>query len=310
VKLFPDAARAWFKDQPSRLQSPETIRQYSWILRQVQQSQPSKGVGQFTEDDLFGYVQRGQPSSSLLRQRRKVVIGFFEWAQWKKLRADNPALGVKLNVRPKHQPVVTHRWLTRPETRDLLLSVEGTDLTARRDRSVLLCGLLAGLRRAEMAHLLWSNVDIPNRTFTLVGKGGKLATIGVPTQLRDALVAWRGGRDPRPELPAFCRFRNFSTESLHDPGTRFSSRQVHPYWDLPIGVDGIANIVKRRGKEAGLGHLLPHDLRRTFAGFLEEDGKSILEISRAMRHADVATTQRYLETNPRKTVAVTEDLTI
>ncbi len=305
MRLFPEAARAWFADQPSRLQSPETIRQYTWVLRQVQQSQPGKTVAGFTEADLFTYVQRGQPSSSLLRQRRKVVIGFFEWAQWKQLRPDNPALGVKLNVRPKHQPVVTHRWLTRPETRDLLLTVAGTDLTARRDRSVLLCGLLAGLRRAEMAHLRWSNVDALNRSFTLVGKGGKLATIGMPGQLRDALVAWQADRSPSPALPTFCRFRTFS-----DSPATCSARSLHPYWDLPIGVDGIANIVKRRGKEAGLGHLLPHDLRRTFAGFLEEDGKSILEISRAMRHSDVATTQRYLETNPRKTVAVTEDLTI
>ena len=66
-------------------------------------------------------------------------------------------------------------------------------------------------------------------------------------------------------------------------------------------------IVSRRARAAGLGHVAPHDLRRTAAGILHRavgaDGGhhfDLLDIQRVLGHSDPATTMRsYLE--PMKT---------
>jgi integrase len=79
------------------------------------------------------------------------------------------------------------------------------------------------------------------------------------------------------------------------------------HWDRPLQYDGVLYAVKAAGKLAGI-ELRPHDLRRTFAGILEESGVPVTDIQRTMRHGDVGTTSRYLSKNPAKTVAVTEGL--
>jgi integrase len=62
-------------------------------------------------------------------------------------------------------------------------------------------------------------------------------------------------------------------------------------------------IVNERGKAAGLGHISPHDLRRSAAGILHravnDDGAhyfDLLDIQRVLGHSDPATTMKsYLE---------------
>ena len=53
-------------------------------------------------------------------------------------------------------------------------------------------------------------------------------------------------------------------------------------------------------KAANLGHVAPHDLRRSVAGALQEAGVSIENISRLLRHSNVAVTERYLSRLPQR----------
>jgi integrase len=65
----------------------------------------------------------------------------------------------------------------------------------------------------------------------------------------------------------------------------------------------VQQIVARRAQLAGLGHVAPHDLRRTAAGLLHrsvgEDGShhfDLLDIQKVLGHSDPATTMRsYLD---------------
>ncbi len=65
----------------------------------------------------------------------------------------------------------------------------------------------------------------------------------------------------------------------------------------------IYRIVRRRADDAGLGHVAPHDLRRSAAGILHrstaENGAhhfDLLDIQKVLGHADPATTMRsYLD---------------
>ena len=62
-------------------------------------------------------------------------------------------------------------------------------------------------------------------------------------------------------------------------------------------------MINQRAKEAGLGHVAPHDLRRTAAAILHRATSSngvhhfdLLDIQRVLGHSDPATTMKsYLE---------------
>jgi integrase len=66
------------------------------------------------------------------------------------------------------------------------------------------------------------------------------------------------------------------------------------------GINGLRNAIKKRGTQIGLPELAPHDLRRTFAGRLEDNDVPLRTIQPALRHSSVATTDRYLADNPNR----------
>ena len=63
-------------------------------------------------------------------------------------------------------------------------------------------------------------------------------------------------------------------------------------------------MISAAGRAIGLDGVAPHDMRRTFAGLLEDSGMDIMDIQKVMRHSSVATTERYLQDNPSKAVDV------
>jgi len=63
----------------------------------------------------------------------------------------------------------------------------------------------------------------------------------------------------------------------------------------PVSVRYIQRLVKKTKDDAGIvGICTPHVLRHTFATELLEEGLSIVEVQKAMRHANLATTEVYL----------------
>lgn len=67
---------------------------------------------------------------------------------------------------------------------------------------------------------------------------------------------------------------------------------------ITAGVTVRARIAERAAM-AGIDHLRPHDLRRSFAGILEDAGTDMREIQGALGHAQLATTERYLKQRTR-----------
>jgi integrase len=71
----------------------------------------------------------------------------------------------------------------------------------------------------------------------------------------------------------------------------------------------VHHLIVRRAEEAGLGLVATHDLRRSFAGFLDERGVDLGGIQAALRHSSPDTTQRaYLERSPRRALRAVADL--
>jgi site-specific recombinase XerC len=135
-------------------------------------------------------------------------------------------------------PVVPDDGLRR-----LLATCAGKDFDARRDTALILYFLDTGARRSEAAALQLADLDFDYQVTTVLGKGRR--TRELPFGRKTALA-----------LDRYLR-----------------ARAVHRHADLPwlwlgqrgrLTAYGIQQVIRRRGQEAGLPGLHPHQLRHTF----------------------------------------------
>ena len=62
----------------------------------------------------------------------------------------------------------------------------------------------------------------------------------------------------------------------------------------PMTTDSLYCMVKRLGRKVGLGHVYVHLLRHTFGTMHATNGTSIFHLRKAMGHAKLTTTERYV----------------
>lgn len=185
------------------------------------------------------------------------------------------------------------RWLTHEEAYGSLLGVCDRSDVGRRDELVLRLGL-AGMRIAEIIRLRVADLRLDHDpTIEWIGKKNRARKVsvgpGMSALLTDYLTRYRAGvgRELAPDDFLVCRQK-----------TGGGVGQIS--WGKPFKTSaGIARVVQLRADEAGLGHMSPHDLRRTAAGILHravsEDGAhyfDLLDIQKVLGHANPATTMR------------------
>jgi integrase/recombinase XerD len=293
MKLYPDATRAFIDDSASSLRSANTRRTYRLYLELLQRAHPYKRVGQFIEHDLVTFCSGEGLAPGTVRQRRKIVCQFFEWATWRGHCRTNPAVGLKRIVRPPNRGVRSHRWLTGEEIHAVLDACRDGELLGQRDEVLLTLGFMTGLRVHEITNLCWPDISMSQRTISIIGKGEKPATIGINVQLAEPLKRWKELAEGPHVVPA-----------MHSQwiSEQKGGAPVAIDWTRGLGRQGIAAVIRKRAELAGVERCAPHDMRRSYAGLLESKGVPIQDISKALRHSDIATTQRYLEDNPARVV--------
>ncbi|MFD2166749.1 tyrosine recombinase XerC [Thalassotalea euphylliae] len=146
---------------------------------------------------------------------------------------------------------------------------------AMRDAAVVALVYGAGLRRHEAAGLMLSDLNIREASLRVIGKGNKERVNALHNRILEILDVWLMERGLEPG-PLFQRARK---------GNRLINE--------PISGQTIYDIIIRRYKEAGLKRLTPHDLRRTFATKLLENGEDVFLVQDLMGHSSVETTKNY-----------------
>ena len=302
MKLYPTVAQAYVAES-GNIRTKNSRDSYRKVMRLLQSVYPGKEIHQFTAEDLTTFCvsrydgQKGHAAPSTQKNRRAHIRSTFEWATWKKIISHNPALELKFTVRPGNGQVRAGTWLDRDSIVKALSLLDTDEIKDQRDRMVLLVGVFTGLRCFELAGLTWNQFSRDLTELTLKGKGDKIATIGVPPELQEELERWRTFR----QIGGTAVFPSF--KQVYHPVKR---RRVHVVnWDTPLGVSGLAYSIKRIAELIGV-HFTPHDMRRSFGGLLEESGVPLKDVQNAMRHENLATTDKYLSKNPARTVAVTK----
>jgi site-specific recombinase XerD len=296
VKLYPDAAQLYVKEAGA-IKTSASQKTYLSRMRHLQQQYPGKELHQFTTQDLASWClclrELGNTAAAgkTAATRMGHCRGTFRWLRWRGLVKDDPAVDLPLVVKPGKFGVRHHTWLTSDQVTELLDSYDIDDIFQRRDRLIIMVGLYTGLRLDAIANLTWDQFDADLTTLRVTVKGNKPMELPVLDELRDELIAWRrlGWLDATAVIP--------SIKEALDPSQLRRKKSL--LWDRPLGEAGIYTVVKNAGKRIGT-PLAPHDMRRSYAGWLEEMGLDLRDIQGLMGHENIATTAGYLEKNPAR----------
>lgn len=186
------------------------------------------------------------------------------------------AIDVKPIKGSKPDQAEAGRALDAGEFRALLRACAADPSTAGpRDAAILGLGMLAGLRRAEIAGLKAADYDPIHARLRVTGKGNKTRTVPVATGLAAALGDWLAAR-------------GFAAGPLFAP-----VRKDGTVLQGGITPAAIYKVLEKRAAEAGVEPFSPHDLRRTFAGDLLDAGADIATVQKLMGHANANTTAGY-----------------
>jgi site-specific recombinase XerD len=221
-----------------------TIETYLDALRLAAQFLTARGVEleEARREDIEAFIAdqlaRWKPATAANRYRSLRV--FYGWLE---AEAEIP-VSPMAKMRPPAVPDQPVPLVREDAFRRLLEACAGRDFEARRDTALILLLVDVGPRRAEVAGMRLTDLDF---------------------DLQVALVLGKGGRHAR------CRSAAGSPQAL-DRYLRIRAR--HPRADLEwlwigkfgrITESGIAQVLRRRARHAGLEGLHPHQLRHTFA---------------------------------------------
>jgi len=200
---------------------------------------------------------------------------FFRWAIEEEIIGDSPMA----KMRPPRVPEKLIPVLSEAQLKALLATTDGRDFESRRDHALLRVFMDTGARRAEVANLRVdpsdddaNDIDLELRVLRVLGKGRRERLLPI------------GSRTVR-ALDRYIRLR-----------------AAHVGADLPwlwlgrkgrLGDTGIAQMLLRRGEEAGLGRVHPHQLRHSFAHGWLASGGSETDLMRIAGWKSRAMLQRY-----------------
>jgi site-specific recombinase XerD len=179
-----------------------------------------------------------KPASQSLQFR--ALVQFFKWAVEEEEIDRSPMEKIK----PPRVPDSPVPVIDAGDFRALLKACEGKDFNARRDAAVMLFLYDTGVRLGELVGLKLDDIDLKAGLAYVTGKGSNVRAVRFGTK---AAVA----------LDRYLRLRR---------GHRGASSEA--LWlgqDGPLSDSGVAQILARRCREAGLPRLHAHQFRHTFA---------------------------------------------
>ncbi|TAJ19871.1 MAG: hypothetical protein EPO65_05490, partial [Dehalococcoidia bacterium] len=222
---------------------------------------------------IYAYLGgcRGLAAESRHRYFREVRC-FFNWLVDSDYLERSPFRGMK-NVRlPQRivQPLA-------PEEIGRLLDACGPGEIGLRDRALLMLLLDTGARCSEVVQLELSAVDLEDgRIRILHGKGNKQRVVPFAGTCRATLAAYL---DVRGSTPGAL----FVTSNGHGV--------LRP--EIPLGVNGLKQVLRRLGSRAGVTKVHAHRFRHTFATWAIQHDARELDVQYLLGHSSPDMVRRY-----------------
>jgi len=244
-------------------------------------------------DDL---MEKGRKASTVAL-KLSVLRSFFEYLKAYGQVALNPA-STRLVPPPPVSDNLAGRALVAKEARYLFAGPDRSKPGGARDYAIILIMGRMSLRVGEVASLKTSSITWshgrPIIKFKV--KGGRERTLPLPTDVKSA-------------IDDYLKLDRQRRKMLNTGGADAWLFQPHAnartlIYNKPISTRMIGKMVKKYADYAGLGHLSPHDLRRTAITRALDLGESLREVQMMSGHKDVRSLMKYdhgrenLEKNP------------
>jgi integrase/recombinase XerC len=255
-----------------RRMSPHTASNYGRDIRALLSLCGGRDLGSITAHDIRRFVAtlhaRGLAGRSLARLL-SAWRGFFRYLARHHGATHNPCLDIRAPKSPKRLPQALS-----PDEAARLVSIEGNDAGALRDKAMFELFYSSGLRLSELTALAPGDVNRSDATVRVTGKGNKTRVVPVGRHALEALDAWlqvRGGIAGVDERALF----------VTRTGSRLSARAVQQRmktWALRQGLTVNAH---------------PHVLRHSFASHVLQSSGDLRAVQEMLGHASISTTQIY-----------------
>lgn len=212
---------------------------------------------------------------STTARKLAAVRSFFRFLCRQNYLSANPAKGVRTPKQTWKLPQV----LQLQEMTQFLEVEFGDSPPAARDRALFELLYATGLRVGEIASLKVSDIDYPQQSIRVRGKGGKERTVLFGDKALDALREYSAVRAELicGEDPLFL--------FLNTRGKRFSETRIRQVLQDYLNRAAIQKRVS------------PHAFRHSFATHLLNSGADLRWIQELLGHSSLSTTQKYTHLN-------------
>lgn len=248
-------ALSWKLSLEAGNKAPRTIETYLDALRLFvdwleQNGQPTT-IRAIERAHISGFVAdqvaRHRPSTASVRYRGLRV--FFKWA----VDEDEIATSPMAKMSPPIVPEIPVGIVSDDDMRKLLKLCDGKTFEDRRDTAIMRLFFDTGIRRAELACLAVTDIDLDHRSVTVLGKGRRPRTVPFGTNTAKALDRWLRVRDGHALASTPALWLGSQNRGFHDVAVR--------------------QMLERRGAQAGVSGLHAHAFRHGFAhAHLSEGG--------------------------------------
>jgi len=177
-----------------------------------------------------------------------VSVRYRALQQWTRWLTDEDELPTDpmAKMPPPQVPEQPVELVTEDEMRQLLASCKGKDYVSRRDHAIFMLLADTGMRLGELARLKVDGIDLDMQVAHVVGKGRRPRAVPFGTKAAAALDRY---------LRIRARHRQANDERLW----------LGENGRGPMTANGIAQMIRRRGREAGIKGLHAHRFRHSFA---------------------------------------------
>jgi site-specific recombinase XerD len=231
------------------------------------------------ESWIIGMQDSGRYRPASIANRYRSLRVFFNWL----VSEDEIPRSPMAKMRAPFMPEIEVPLLTDAQVAGLLATCDGTSFDERRDTAILRLLIDCGMRRAELGDLRLEDVDFPrSQLWIREGKGRRSR----PVPMHDRAVK---------SLDRYLRLR--PRHPHHKEEALFLGKRG------PLGDGGILQVIRRRGTQAGIPSLHPHQLRHLAAHNAAAEGMTVPDMmkifgwrdsSMALRYGSSAGTERAL----------------
>lgn len=239
---------SWQRSLRAQNRSPRTIQTYTeavdGLTNWLREHTGPDTIEALDAGHIRGFIGQlvATRKPATASNRYRALQQFFRWLTEENEITTNPMATMKAPTVPEQPvPLVPDDALRR-----LLKDTAGKTFEERRDHAIIRLLIDTGIRRAEIAGLQLADVDLDDQIAFVMGKGGRGRACPFGVKTTQAIDRYLRARAAHPLAKS--------------PYLWLTIKAIGP-----LTGEGIFQMIRRRGRAAGIDDLHPHQMRHVFA---------------------------------------------